>query len=70
MGSTQIGQGLEMWLTERETSEMTGISRSTLQKHRFYGKGIPYVKIGSSIRYSVKAIKAFMDANTVLTSVN
>lgn len=48
------------WLTEKEVSEITGISVSTLQKARFYRRGVPYFKIGRSVRYSLTDVQAFM----------
>ncbi len=44
---------LKTWLTEKEAAAMTGLSVSTLQKQRFYHRGIPYSKVGRSVRYSV-----------------
>ena len=32
-------------LTEQEVVDLTKISTSTLQQHRFLGKGIPYFKV-------------------------
>ena len=57
------------WLTEKAVSQLTGISISTLQKARFFRKGIPYSKIGRSVRYSIKDVQAFMAAHMIqLTS--
>ena len=39
------------YLTEIEVSEITGISKSCLQQHRWLRKGLPYIKIGRSVRY-------------------
>ena len=51
-----------IWLTERQVAEMTGISRSTLQKNRFYQKGIPYSKVGASVRYALADVQAYMES--------
>jgi len=48
------------WLTEREVSGITGLSVSTLQKQRLYSRGIPYSKIGKSVRYAYDDVMAFM----------
>jgi predicted DNA-binding transcriptional regulator AlpA len=53
------------WLTEREVAGITGLSVSTLQKQRLYSRGIPYSKIGKSVRYAYADIVAFMQANRV-----
>jgi len=50
----------EQWLTEKQTAERTGMSVSTLQKHRHCGKGMVYVKVGRSVRYALSDILKFM----------
>lgn len=56
------------WLTEREVAMLTGISVSTLQKQRFYGKGIPYSKVGAkSVRYSFQDVVDYMDSQKIET---
>ena len=56
------------WLTEKAVSQLTGISISTLQKARFFRKGIPYSKIGRSVRYSIKDVQAFMTSHRILVA--
>lgn len=53
------------WITENQVNELTSLSLSTLRSHRFYGKGIPYSKIGRSVRYSLKDVLAFMESKKV-----
>ena len=50
-----------LYLNERQVSELTGISLSKLRNDRFLRKGIPYNKIGKSVRYENVEIKKFMD---------
>lgn len=38
-------------LTEKQVAEMTGLAPQTLRNQRFRGVGIPFLKIGSSVRY-------------------
>jgi predicted DNA-binding transcriptional regulator AlpA len=54
-------------LTEKQTSELTGIPLPTLRNDRFrrVASGIPYVKKGRSIRYRAADIKAFIDSHTI-----
>jgi predicted DNA-binding transcriptional regulator AlpA len=49
------------YMTEKEVALITGLSLSKLRQDRHACKGIPYHKVGRSIRYSVADIKAFMD---------
>ena len=51
-----------IWLNEKQVAELTGISRSTLQKNRFYQKGIPYAKIGASVRYALTEVQKYMES--------
>ena len=41
----------EECVTEYEVSEMTKLSLATLRNNRWLGVGIPYIKIGRSVRY-------------------
>ena len=50
------------WLTEVDVSLLTKISLSTLRAHRFYRKGMPYSKVGRSVRYSLADVAAFMES--------
>ena len=56
---------LKVWLTEKEAAAMTGLSVSTLQKQRFYHRGIPYAKVGRSVRYAVRDVQDYMQAHTI-----
>ena len=49
----------KLLLTERETGEVTGLSRSTLRKFWAQGRLVP-LKIGRSIRYPVTDVEAFV----------
>lgn len=56
------------WQTEKEVSKMTGISVSTLQKQRFFGRGIPYCKVGAkSVRYNLQDVVDYMEAQKIET---
>lgn len=53
------------WLNEKQVSEMTGISLSTLRKHRFASVGMPYYKLGRSVRYKVEDVITYMESKRV-----
>ncbi len=53
------------WLKEREVAEITGISLSTLRKHRARQLGIRFTKVGRSVLYSLEDVVAFMKAHVV-----
>ena len=50
-------------LTERQAAEITGKAVSTLQKERVSGAGIPYVKLGRTVRYRLCDIRAHISKN-------
>jgi predicted DNA-binding transcriptional regulator AlpA len=49
-------------LTDRQVSEITGRARSTLQKDRVAGGGIPYVYVGRLVRYRLSDVQAYIAA--------
>jgi len=55
------------YLREEETSNLTGMALSTLRNNRHMGRGIPYCKIGRSVRYSWQDIIDFMDQRKIQT---
>ena len=44
-------------LTENEVSKLFNINKHTLQRERFNGTGIPYVKLGRRVRYKIEILK-------------
>ena len=55
------------YLNEKQVSEMTGRALSTLRNERFLGKGMPYIKIGKSVRYRLDEVVKFMESKRVET---
>jgi len=53
------------YLTEIQVAEITGISRATLQQHRWLGKGLPYSKLGRSVRYLESDIWEYLKRHRV-----
>lgn len=56
------------YLDTEAVSELTGISRSTLEKARVAGTGIPFIKAGRSVRYALSDIRAWMCAHRVTST--
>ena len=57
------------YLNEIEVSEMTSIPVQTLRNKRFAGEGIPYIKIGRSVRYSLQDVIDYMESHRIRTEV-
>jgi len=55
------------YLTERDVSQMICRALSTLRNDRHRSKGIPYVKLGKSVRYKLADVEEYMEANRVET---
>jgi len=53
------------YLNEKEVAELTGKAVSTLRNERFLRKGIPYLKIGRSIRYRFPDTINYMEARLI-----
>jgi predicted DNA-binding transcriptional regulator AlpA len=49
-------------LSDRDVEKITGRARSTLQKDRVSGSGIPFVRIGRLVRYRQSDVRAYIDA--------
>src|SRR4051794_30917074 len=46
-------------LSDRDVERLTGRARSTLQKDRVSGTGIPFVRIGRLVRYRQSDVTAY-----------
>ena len=65
-------QGVNMaiekkYLTDIKVSEITGLSLPKLRNDRHLCRGIPYVKVGRSCRYSQDDVIAYMEARKINT---
>jgi hypothetical protein len=49
-------------LSDRDVERITGRARSTLQKDRVSGSGIPFIRIGRLVRYRQSDLNAYLDA--------
>lgn len=55
------------YLNEREVARITRRAMSTLRMDRHRGRGIPYIKYGKSVRYSLDDVISFMEARKIKT---
>lgn len=56
------------YLTEVQVAEMTGVALSTLRNQRFNGEGMPYVKLGRSVRYGLSDVITYMESHKIDTT--
>ena len=57
----------QQYLTEAEVSALTKIALPTLRNQRFRGVGIPYYKIGRSVRYRLQEVLDYMESKRIST---
>ncbi len=55
------------YINEVQVAEITGRALSTLRNERARKEGIPYVKIGRSVRYEFRDVINFMNAHKIET---
>jgi len=56
------------YVTEVVVSQITGRALSTLRGDRHKGCGIPYYKMGKSVRYRLSDVYAYMEDRRINTS--
>lgn len=61
---------LKTYLDDREVSELTGISRRTLQNWRWLRKGIPFLKVGRRCLYHRPDIERYMSDCKIIVTDN
>ncbi len=61
------GYTMNHYLNEKQVKEITNRALSTLRNDRFSRKGIPYIKVGRSVRYSQEDVIAFMEGRKIKT---
>lgn len=54
-----------IWISEKDAAKIMSVSVSTLRAHRFLRKGLPYIKVGRAVRYSLEDIANFMQAHRI-----
>lgn len=56
---------MKKYLTEKEVSEITRLKLPTLRNHRHISRGIPYIKLGRSVRYDPEDVLNYMQQNRI-----
>ena len=56
---------IERYLTPLEVEKFSGRKLQTLANERHLGRGIPYYKVGSSVRYKLADVINFMERHRV-----
>lgn len=56
----QSGKIPDVLLKQPTVEQLTSLAASTLEQHRLKGNGIPFVRIGRSIRYRLSDVVRFI----------
>jgi len=56
------------YVDEVKVSKITGRALPTLRNDRHNRRGIPFIKMGRSVRYALSDVVAFMEARKVATT--
>tara|TARA_Y100000590_G_C15716441_1_gene1012073 strand:- start:427 stop:645 length:219 start_codon:yes stop_codon:yes gene_type:complete len=60
-------QKLHNYLNEKQVSERLGVSVKLLRKHRWEGKGLPYVKFGARVLYAEPEVVEYLQKHRIET---
>ena len=60
-------QKLHNYLNENQVSERLGVSVKLLRKHRWEGKGLPYVKFGARVLYTEPEVVEYLQKHRIET---
>ena len=60
-------QKLHNYLNENQVSERLGVSVKLLRKHRWEGKGLPYVKFGARVLYAEPEVVEYLKKHRIET---
>ena len=60
-------QKLHNYLNENQVAERLGVSVKLLRKHRWEGKGLPYVKFGARGLYAEPEVVEFLQKHRIET---
>jgi len=60
-------QKLHNYLNENQVSERLGVSVKLLRKHRWEGKGLPYVKFGARVLYAEPEVVEYLQEHRIET---
>jgi predicted DNA-binding transcriptional regulator AlpA len=59
--------GTTRYIGEKEVARITGRALPTLRNDRHRRRGIPYVKMGRSVRYNLEDVIEYMESRKILT---
>ena len=67
MNQNQLNPHKPLYVSEKKISELYDIPLPTLRNQRHRGVGLPYVKHGRLVRYSLRDAESFFEARKIQT---
>jgi len=64
-----MAEKIDNLLTQQQVVDWTGMSKQYFEISRFRGTGVPYVKIGRSVRYKTSEVQKWIESNVVGTGI-
>ena len=61
---------LPQYVNEKKVSKITGRALPTLRNDRHNRRGIPYCKIGRSVRYALSDVISYMESRKIVPEDN
>ena len=58
------------YLTEKQVAAITNFAIQTLRNHRQDSRGIPYLKVGRSVRYRPADVTGYMERTRIEPEAN
>ena len=65
--TTMSNDHIPTLIDERRLAEITDRSVRTVQADRLRGVGIPYIRLGRSVRYDLTVVREYLATHTVAT---
>jgi predicted DNA-binding transcriptional regulator AlpA len=62
-----MNESVPQYISEKEVSRITGLALPTLRNWRFKRMGMPYSKVGRSVRYAMEDVLHYMESRKVQT---
>ena len=65
-----VDVSIPKYIDEKAVYDMTGRALPTLRNDRHNRRGIPYIKVGRSVRYSLADVIQFMESRKIVPENN
>lgn len=57
---------MRRWVSEKDVAELMGLKARTLRRDREMKRGLPFCRLGRTVRYDLRDIEEYMAAHKAL----